>query len=239
MARGRPGSWVNACQGAGLQGPVAREELRELINFYESHGIEPRIEVCPLGHRSLIEVLAAERFVTRQFETTFFRPLAPRVRVEPLHPPPDGFRIERLRPDDRTMADEYTKVAVHCFLPSVARLPDGYVESIHRALSHPRTIAILGTIEAKVVAVGGMEVIGKLAAAWGVAVLEPWRRRGIQQAMLAWRLNHAVDRGATLATISSRPGVPTARNARRLGFQVAYTKSVMVRPGPGLAPVVD
>jgi hypothetical protein len=42
-------------------------------------------------------------------------------------------------------------------------------------------------------------------------------------------------RGCILATISSRPGIPTERNALRLGFTMAYTKVILVRPGPGLA----
>lgn len=42
--------------------------------------------------------------------------------------------------------------------------------------------------------------------------------------------------GAQLATIASVPWVATERNAARAGFQVAYTKVVLHRPGAGLAP---
>ena len=71
-------------------------------------------------------------------------------------------------------------------------------------------------------------------AFFGLRVLPEFRRRGIQQALIAARLNYAAARGARLATIGSRPGAGTERNVRRMGFATAYTKPVMVRPGPGL-----
>ena len=63
-----------------------------------------------------------------------------------------------------------------------------------------------------------------------------FRGRGIQQALIAVRLGRARERGCTIACIHSRPGIPTERNAARLGFALAYHKVVLVRPGPGLAP---
>jgi hypothetical protein len=50
------------------------------------------------------------------------------------------------------------------------------------------------------------------------------------------RLRAAQDAGCRYASIHSRPDVATGRNALRLGFQVAFTKAIVTRPGPGLAP---
>jgi GNAT superfamily N-acetyltransferase len=68
-------------------------------------------------------------------------------------------------------------------------------------------------------------------------VLPRFRRRGIQQALMAARLEHAASRGARFATIGARPGIPTNRNAMRMGFRLAYTKVVLVKPGPALVSV--
>lgn len=62
-------------------------------------------------------------------------------------------------------------------------------------------------------------------------------RHGIQQTLIAVRLNLAVERGIRVATIGSRPGTGTERNGRRMGFQTACTKCILARPGPGLIPV--
>ena len=62
------------------------------------------------------------------------------------------------------------------------------------------------------------------------------RRKGVQQALIAARLRVLRDRGVFLATIGSRPGEGTERNVWRMGFQVAYTKVVLVKPEKGLVP---
>ena len=83
-----------------------------------------------------------------------------------------------------------------------------------------------------------MDVTGACAALFGAAVAPDYRRRGIQQALVAERLRVARERGAKVATIGCRTGQEpsgTERNARRMGFQAAYTKPHLVRPGPGLA----
>jgi predicted acetyltransferase len=82
-----------------------------------------------------------------------------------------------------------------------------------------------------------MEMLGDLATLYGVSVVPDMRRRGIQLAMMAWRLREAARRGAVIVTIGSLPGASTESNAMRMGFRVAYTKAVMVRPGAGLTPV--
>lgn len=76
---------------------------------------------------------------------------------------------------------------------------------------------------------------GVVAALAGAAVLPAWRRRGIQAALVARRLELARARGCRLATIGSAPGIPTERNALRLGFRIAYARLAFNRPGPGLA----
>jgi GNAT superfamily N-acetyltransferase len=88
------------------------------------------------------------------------------------------------------------------------------------------------------VGAGSVEFAGELCALFGLSVLPEFRRRGIQQALIAARLNEARRRGAHLATISGRPGAATERNVMRMGFALAYTKVILVKPGPGLTPMV-
>ena len=71
---------------------------------------------------------------------------------------------------------------------------------------------------------------------FGASVLPAFRRRGIQQALISARLQTALSLGADLASITSHPGIPTERNAARLGFQLAYVRAVMVKRGPELVP---
>jgi GNAT superfamily N-acetyltransferase len=63
-----------------------------------------------------------------------------------------------------------------------------------------------------------------------------YRRRGIQQALIVARLERGRERGSRQAFIISGPGIPTERNATRLGFGMAYTRVVLVKRGEGLMP---
>ena len=82
--------------------------------------------------------------------------------------------------------------------------------------------------------VGSGGVGARVVAMFGASVLPKFRNKGVQQALMAARLNHGIEHGATIASIGSKPGIPTERNARRMGFQLAYTKVHVVKPGPGL-----
>jgi GNAT superfamily N-acetyltransferase len=64
-------------------------------------------------------------------------------------------------------------------------------------------------------------------------VLAEFRGRGVQQALMATRLQRALALGSTLAAIISHPHVATERNAVRLGFALGYTRVVLVRPDEG------
>jgi GNAT superfamily N-acetyltransferase len=59
-----------------------------------------------------------------------------------------------------------------------------------------------------------------------------FRRRGVQAALIAARLRAGAERGCDLATAGTLPGTVSQRNYERLGFQVAYTRALMVREWP-------
>jgi GNAT superfamily N-acetyltransferase len=85
------------------------------------------------------------------------------------------------------------------------------------------------------VAGGSAELHPNVATLFGLSTLPAFRRRGVQAALIAARLERARAAGISLATIGSEPGISTERNAMRLGFRVAYTKVVLRKPEPGLA----
>ena len=72
--------------------------------------------------------------------------------------------------------------------------------------------------------VGEFEAPVRLASLWGAVVGEPFRRRGIQAALIARRLRQGIEEGCSVAVIECEPGIPTERNAMRLGFSLAYTR---------------
>jgi GNAT superfamily N-acetyltransferase len=233
--RGAKGSWLNNANGMGLAGPVSEDEVAELARWYESAGIEPRIELCPMADDSLIRALENLRFRVRAFENVLFREIATGERVRPVVDPPAGLKIKIVDPANEAESLEYVRVCSSGFLPpGQTELEPEHVEVSLSVVRHPRTVAMMAMLDGRCAGAGGMGMHEHVCALFGLSVLPEFRRRGVQQALIAARLNYAAERGARVATIGSRPGAGTERNVRRMGFQTGYTKPVMVRPGPGL-----
>lgn len=235
MARSTPGSWCNYAAGFGLDGPASRDDVDAMIRFYEEKGIEPRLETCPFVHKDLLAIFEDLRFVVRQFEFIYFRELDRATPARTPFAPPPGLRIDAVDKRDQAAVRRFALLAMSGFYPPGTGPSDDDIRLCMKSTKNPRTVPVVASIDATPVGAGGMEVVGDVATLFGVSVLPEYRGRGVQQALLAHRLNLAAERGAKIATIGSLPASPTERNARRMGFQVAYVKAILVRPGEGLA----
>lgn len=249
-SRDVPGTWANVAMGLGLDPALIAEtgeagvhaEIQRLIAWYSEAGIEPRVELCPFAEEAVIRALAAAGFVPRRFEQVLYRELSSGERFTPPSAPPPELELRVVDPSDAAAVEEFSRVVNEGFAqsePLTTAAPTIRAEDIDlfsRCARHHRTTALCAWIDGRCVGGGALERLGELAALFGLSVLPEFRRRGIQQALIAERLRLAAEGGARVATIGGPPGMPTERNVRRFGFAVAYTRVVVVRPGPGLVP---
>ena len=84
------------------------------------------------------------------------------------------------------------------------------------------------------VAVGGatMRIYRGVAQLCGAATLPAYRRRGVQTALLEARLADAAAAGCDLAVVTTLPGSKSHQNVQRRGFEILYTRAVLVRSAP-------
>lgn len=239
MARAFPGAWHNCAVGVGFAGPVTSADIARLVDYYASVGCEPRVELCPFADPSLAKELGDSGFRLAEWEMVFFRPLDAGLPIRGEYPPPPDLKLEFVDPADNAAIDEFARVASSGFAPPGQEFPPEFLALAGNVVRHPRSKGAIAILDGQVVGAGGMEVSAPIASLFGLSVRPEFRRRGIQQALIAHRLNYAASKGATIATIGGRPGQATERNVRRMGFQVAYTKVVMTRPSPGLTPVMS
>jgi GNAT superfamily N-acetyltransferase len=232
------GSWANQAMGLAMgegtgapdDGAVDDAELDRLTAFYESRGAEPRIEVCPFAHPSLIDGLARRGFTLKEFVGVLARDLRS-LDLPVIHVP--GLEIVRLEPDD----PEHARACLEIKVAGFGVEDRAMFERLERRIwSHPGCLTLLGKIDREFVAAGSLEVRAPAGALIGMSTLEGYRKRGVQQAMTIARLERLSERGCAFACVQSSPMVATGRNALRLGFHPAYTKAVLTRPGEGLAP---
>ena len=63
----------------------------------------------------------------------------------------------------------------------------------------------------------------------GAAILPRHRRRGVQTALLAVRLFVAGRAGCDIAVVTTQPGSKSQENVQRRGFELLYTRAILVR----------
>lgn len=232
----RKGAWCNQAAGMGLDGPVSGEELDRLVEFYVSREVEPRLELCPFAHESLVRGLAERGFVLREFENVLARELSADedLRATLHHGWPPGLELELLDPTDSERVEIFVEVATCGFGTDGGLVPETFIEITRRMTSHSGIYSFLALVNGVPAGGGQLGVSEAAGSLFGTSVVPEFRRRGVQAALIARRLEHARDAGCRLVTIGSRPGIATERNAARLGFHLAYTKVVMAMPGEGL-----
>jgi GNAT superfamily N-acetyltransferase len=234
--------------GGGLAGPVAPEAVDELIEYHASRGIEPRVDLSIFAHETFRAALEAARFVVRMFEIVMYRELGAGERFTAPSPLTLEARIERVDASDDEVVDACAEVVVPAFCaPGHSPRPED-VEFFKKNVRYKTAVTFVARLNdgrgpggrGTVIGVAATDEPKQGAAAglWGAAVSPEYRRHGVQQALLVHRLKFLSEGGVAVATIGSRPDVATYRNARRMGFEQAYTKVILARPGPGLMPVV-
>ncbi|HZW08411.1 MAG TPA: GNAT family N-acetyltransferase [Phycisphaerales bacterium] len=229
FSRGVP--WINHATGVGLASAAGPDELRAVEAFYRERAVQPKIEMTVFATEAFLAHLGERGFVVEHFETVLARALGPGP-IDPDGPGRcDGLVIERTDPADPERCRLHSRLVGSGF--QTEPLSEAMIEMGVRAIRHPRSLAFMAFVQGEPAGACGMEIFeqegARACALWGTTVLAPFRRRGIQRALIGHRLAFAAERGCTLAIIESKPGIATERNAARLGFGLAYTRVCMAQ----------
>ena len=74
-----------------------------------------------------------------------------------------------------------------------------------------------------------MRIADGVAQLTGAATAPAHRRRGVQTALLSARLADAAAASCDVAVITTQPGSKSQQNAQRQGFDLLYTRAVLVK----------
>jgi GNAT superfamily N-acetyltransferase len=233
-----PGSPINKACGLGFDQPLTEADLDRLVTFFTERGVEPKVELTPFAPPELLAGLARRGFVLHEFENTLVRDLPAGEDLRALLPGgwPQEVTIERVDPANTAAVREQVEVAFSGFMPEGTPLPEPIVEFGLRASTVPGYDLFVARIGREAVGAGGCESSEGVTQLFGTSVKPAYRGRGIQQALILRRLEQGREHGSRWAVIHSGPGIPTERNAARLGFQMAYARAILVKHGEGLVP---
>ena len=214
---------INRATALGLEGPVSEAELRRMEDFYRSHGVGPAVELCPLAHPSLMELLAARGYRARRFLQVGFLPLGPNA-IERRAPYP-GLEVSRASEDE---AETWVRTIAAGIGERDDEPPDSIASTIARVASRFEGVRLyLARLEGEVVGAAGLRVRDGVATVFSAATRVAFRGRGAQTALIQARLRDARALGCDLALVITSPEGGSMANEARAGFRVGYTRVLM------------
>jgi GNAT acetyltransferase-like protein len=223
-----PGAPMNKVLGLGLGHAVSDDDLDAIEDFYDGHRSAIQIELCPLASSDLPSRLSERGYMLKGFENELACALPVTVPMD------GGVRVELASNEADT--DTWLRVTTEGFAT-----PDGSgvpatpspetmhtIGTIMRSFIHPDIVRYLAWVDNTPAAAASSIITGGVLGIFGTTTLPSYRRRGAQAAVVARALRGAIGR-ADLAIATTEPGSISQRTFERFGFQVLYTRAILVR----------
>ncbi len=212
------GSPLTRAVGLGMRGPVRPDEMDRLEEFYHARDSAVTVDLCPLADISMIELLGDRGYRLAEFNNVLVRPLAGGDIAAPEAP-------VRLANDDEEQL--WVCTVGRGFLEKEAL--NGEEMEVGMAIWRmPGSLRYLAFSAGQAGGAGAMAFDRGLATLFADSTMLGFRGIGLHAAVIRARLRAAVDAGCDLATASTLPDSISQRNYQRHGFQVVYTKAILV-----------
>lgn len=225
------GSPLNKVAGLGFAGPLDEDALEGVERAFARRGSPVQVELSCLGDPAVGALLTRRGYVLQGFENVLGRPLPAEPSTPPagvvVSPSPDeelplwldavvtGFAS----PDAQGVPshESFPREVIEGAMTDLATA-DGFVRHLAR-----RDGEVAGGASARF-----SEGVAQLC---GAATRPEHRRRGVQSALLAARLDLAWRAGCDVAVVTTQPGSRSQENVQKQGFELLYTRAVLVRSG--------
>lgn len=223
------GSPYNKVAGLGFDGVPQLEDLVRVERAFAAHDAPTQVELAHLADPAIGELLTARGYRLESFENVLGRSLG--EPESPLSLP--GVEIRR-SPDDEF--DEWLAVQADAVehedaegVPWHEEFPRRIFEDAMRDAAGAGVRRYAAIRDGMIAGGAELRVVDGIAQFAGAATAPAHRRRGIQNALLAARLEDATAEGCDLAVIVTQPGSKSHQNAQRRGFHLLYTRAVLVK----------
>jgi GNAT superfamily N-acetyltransferase len=204
--------------GLGLFEDATPEALDTIENFFKERGASVFHETSPMAGQSLVELLHQRGYRPIEYTSVLYRELTGSGLAEP-----DPTIHTRLV-DPSTEGDLWADISARGWAEEHPEFVDFLRDlgKVNAAREDP--LCFLAEIDGQPGAASGLSIHQGVALFAGASTVPHLRRRGLQYALLAARMQHARERGCDLAMMGAAPGSASQRNAERHGFRIAYTR---------------
>jgi hypothetical protein len=223
----------NKVAGLGFGGMPGTDELDRIERAFADHGAPVQVELTHLGDPGIGVLLTERGYRLTSYENVLG--IALTDGTERAVPP--GVEVRRSGDDefDRWL-DIVADGVAHPDTQGVASHEE-FPREVH--LRAERDLAAAGVVRYLAlrdgVAAGGagLRIADGVAQFAGAATVPAHRRRGVQTALLAARLTDAAAAGCDVGVITAQPGSRSQQNAQRQGFDLLYTRAILVKQTSG------
>jgi ribosomal protein S18 acetylase RimI-like enzyme len=223
------GSPYNKVAGLGFAGVPDPAALDAIEKSFAACGSPAQIELAHLADPAIGALLTGRGYRLESFENVLGRRLADGVeRVTP-----DGIEVRPSRDEEsETWLDVVAEASVHPDVQGVPwheEFPREVIIAAERDGAEAGCVRYAALRDGVIAGGATMRLAEGVAQLTGAATAPAHRRRGIQTALLAARLADAAEAGCDVAVIITQPGSKSQQNAQRQGFDLLYTRAVLVR----------
>ena len=220
----------NKVVGLGFDGVPADDVLDEIEHAYAGVGAPVQVELPHLADPEIGIVLSRRGYRLESFENVLGIAIADKYDVTL----PDGIEI---RPSGDDELDLWLNLMADAVaVPDTQGVPwreefprDTYIEAERDAAAADIT-RYIAVLNGEIAGGAGLRTTEGVAQFAGAATLPDHRRRGIQSALLFTRLSDAAAAGCDVGVITTQPASKSQQNAQRSGFDLLYTRAVLVKP---------
>jgi GNAT superfamily N-acetyltransferase len=226
---GGAGSPFCKVAGWGFGGVPGDAELAGVERAFALRGAAVRVELANLADPEIGAMLVRRGYVLTGFENVLGRPLP-----APAAPPTDGIAIAPSPEAELSLwIDVVTTGFEHADEQGVASDEEFPREALERVFGDLAAAEgfrrYLARRDGEPAGGASLRIGDGVAHLVGAATLPAHRRRGVQSALLAARLADAAAAGCDLAVVQTQPGSKSQQNVQRAGFDLLYTRAVLVR----------
>jgi len=220
----------NKIAGLGFGGVPNSAALEEIEQRFADCASPVQVELCHLADPAIGALLTGRGYELASFENVLG--LALDDVALPVAPP--GIEIRRSGEDElESWLDVVVEGSLHPDSQGLAQheeFPRGALERAERDLAAVTGVMRYIALRNGAFAGGAsFHVAAGIAQFTGAATVPEYRRRGIQTALLSARLADAAAAGCDISVITTPPGSKSQQNAQRQGFDLRYTRAVLVR----------
>ncbi|RNL78995.1 GNAT family N-acetyltransferase [Nocardioides marmorisolisilvae] len=222
----------NKVSGVGFAGIPDDHELSEMEARFAEHDAPVSFEVAALADPALVERLSSRGYRLVSFEDVLVRDL-----VDPPEVKADGVVVRR-EPADvddswiRAWLDTVVEASLQPDTQGLAQHEEFSREVLEQAELAGFDAGVrtyLALVDGVPAGGAGVRLVNGIAQMAGAGTVPAYRRRGVQTALVAARLEDAAAAGCDLAVVTTQPGSPSHANTQRMGFDLGYTRAVLVK----------